>query len=339
MEGDRKKELDNIFELKEDTPIKVSFSKYSSFDRKGPRVLETKEVVQNDGATIGRLVDDLLFESKEHFKKNYIVFNGTKPTATTGKLVDIILDFYVELPTQTQVLNIIEENEFWKRSKTDTILKNLDDNFYNYLNVYFDSKINKKTIITTEELMLAEDLKDILLTHEYSKNIFKSNYQPQIKFKYNYSDVLIRGIIDMVVIDEKNKTIRFIDLKTGSNNADDFIKSFVKYRYYFQAYLYQLAFEEFKKISKYKDYTLLPFQFLYISRFEKLPLIFEVSDKWLNAAKYGFTFGSYEYKGIDKLTEEIKWHFKNNEFKLSKEIKESNGKIDLKGNLITVKNE
>lgn len=80
---------------------------------------------------------------------------------------------------------------------------------------------------------MASQIVDVLLTHEYSKDIF-SNPDAIYQLKFNYKDSIenqkfnFRGIIDIVLIDHKNKTVTLIDLKTGSNSALDFKNSFIK---------------------------------------------------------------------------------------------------------------
>ena len=84
-----------------------------------------------------------------------------------------------------------------------------------------------------------------------------------------------------------------------------------------------------------KGYKLLPFKFLYISRGEKIPLTFTVTNKWHKAAIDGFkTNDGYVYRGLDEILEEVTWHYDNNEFELPKFMKEANGNINLNDNFI-----
>lgn len=100
-------------------------------------------------------------------------------------------------------------------------------------------------------------------------------------------------------------------------------------------YLYQKALEKVIEDLKLKNYKILPFEFLYISKFEKVPVIYQSTKKWLERAKNGFiTNLGYKYKGVGELLNEINWHFENNEFKVSKEIKENNFNLLLNDDLI-----
>jgi cyanate lyase len=152
-----------------------------------------------------------------------------------------------------------------------------------------------------------------------------------------YKGFILRGIIDKILIDHKAKTIRFIDLKTGQGPVDEFISSFIKWRYYLQSAIYTLAYSEVCKILGLKDYKFLPFQFLYIGRSERIPLLFTVSKLWHKASIYGFTTkAGYKYKGLNELLEEVRWHVDNKVFDVTKKVHESNGSVLLEDSFISL---
>jgi hypothetical protein len=81
----------------------------------------------------------------------------------------------------------------------------------------------------------------------------------------------------------------------------------------------------------------MPFKFIYLSRTENFPLIYQVSEKWHNAALNGFMMaGKYKYRGLNHLLDDIYYHWKNKEFILPKEILEQNGCLILKDDFIEV---
>lgn len=326
--------LDNTNET---IDLTLSYSKLSDFDRNGGIALIRQNTETNDGIKLGSLVDDLLFNDKNYFNKHYYIFNGNKPTATLGALCDIILKNYNEIPTIKEVLNIVEKNNFWKRQKEDTVIKNFNiPEFWDYLKCKFEAK--DKVVITTDEHMTATDLVTILNTHPYSKSILKNDFENiyQLKFEIEYMSFKIRGIMDIVSIDHKNKLVYLIDLKTGKNSSLEFIDSFVKWRYYMQAAIYSLAFTEICDALKLEGYTLAPFQFLYISKTDKLPLVYKVSEKWIKASFLGFTLNKQHYKGINQLIDEIYWCWKNKEYIIPKEVIENNGVLTINDNFISI---
>lgn len=335
-----KSQLNNI--LNEDDEIldlELSYSKISDFDRNGPISLIRKSKVDNVGIKLGSIVDELLFNDKDTFKKSYYIFDEESPTGTLNTLTNIILNNYNDIPSKEEILNIISSNNLWNNVKKKEILLSYFDkeSFWNYLDCKFKS-INK-IIITTEEYNKALELVSILKTHDYSKNILNdinSEYYYQVKFKILILNTYIKGIIDIVKINHIDKTIEFIDLKTGSNSSLEFRDSFIKWRYYIQASLYQKSFKEICKELKLENYKLLPFKFLYISSKEKVPLVYEFTPKWEEASFIGFKYNNVYYKGINELILNIKWCWNNNQFTIPKEIIENNGLIKLNDSDIIV---
>lgn len=332
-------ELKELFGSNEIMTMPLSYSRISDFDRNGSKALLQKSFIENDGAKIGSITDDLLF-NENNFHKIYYRYDGSKPTATHGKLADIILKNYKSVPNKEELFKIVKKNKFWTNIVDENVLSNkvLDPDFISYINAQYMSKT--KTLITTEEWMLGNELRDILLIHDNSKHIFKGECElhSQVEFKFVYKGFTLRGVIDIVLIDHENKTIRMIDLKTGSNSLLEFMNSFIKWRYFLQEAVYMKSAKTVQNNLKIKNYKLLPFQFLYISRYEKIPFIFEIGSKWHNAALNGFkTTNNYEYKGLNALLDEIKWHLNNKVFDLPKEIYEANGFMELKDDFIILK--
>lgn len=331
-------ELNETFNLNEEV-LKLSFSRISDYSANGARALIQRRELSGQGILMGSLVDDWLFDNG-NFKDKYFIFDGNKPTATLGKLVDIVLENYIEKPNNDELLNICKNNEFWKRSKDETIIANFDtEEFHNYVDTMFDSK--GKTIIGMNDYIQALDIANTLRLHQYSKDYMqpKEGQQHIYQHEFNYElnkKVLLRGFIDIIIIDHNEQTIQFVDLKTGAPSADQFIFSFVSYRYYYQAAIYQKAIEHFKEMHpELNKYKLLPFKFLYIGRGELKPLKYTVTDKWINAAWNGFkTKSGYLKKGINDLVDEIIWHWSNKVYETTKEAYLNNGELILEDSSI-----
>jgi hypothetical protein len=321
--------------------LRLSFSRISAFDQDGPKTLVEKKELSGEGVLMGGLIDMLLFEP-DKVKDNYYIFEAKVPTATAKELADIITNNYNSMPSIPDVLKIIEVNGFWSSIKKETTLTNKfnNDDFWGYLKAVFESK--DKQIVSKEDYIRAEELVEVLRTHKNSKERLdfpteeESKYV-QVKLDFNYKQFNFRGIVDLIVVNHTDKTIKFIDLKTGAPAAQMFSQSFVKYRYYLQALLYTIGAESFKREYSLEDYRLLPFEFLYISRYQKIPLVYEVPTTWELAALRGFTTKSgYKYKGLDQLIAEIDWHWTHKEFDLPMEIVMANGLIVINDDFIEV---
>jgi hypothetical protein len=334
-------DLDRLFGKNDNIEQSLSYSRLSDFDRNGPAVLIKKSNINGYGMTIGSITDDLLLPAEGFkFEDNYIVCDFEKPTATLGSLIDIILENYTKVPSKEKILEICNTNNYWKRSKDDTIIANFNvDNFWDYINIHIQG--NDKNIISSVDKSKAENLIDSVKETKFEdiKYIFNNehNNYNQFKIDFEYNGVKFKGIIDRLIIDHKNKTVQLIDLKTGKDSALMFTNSFIKHRYYLQEAVYTKAFNHICEVLNLKGYSLLPFQFLYIGRSERIPLIYTVSKKWHKAAVEGFNIKEYVYKGLDELIEDVKWHFNNKEFEVPRKIYEQQGNIILNDNFIDIK--
>lgn len=345
-EDDDLEDLDRLFGKNElDSSRMFSFSRLSDFDRNGPVALIKRSVKKTHSLMIGSLVDDMVNEDID-INDIYFRYDGEKPTATLGKLTNIILDNYTKLPNKKEVLNIVKKNGYWSNTKNEeTLMQKFDiPAFWDYLKTMFNSK--DKIIVTTNDFILADDLATTVKTHDFTKDLFKPKKNVkvfyQIKFDIKYNNIIIKGVIDIVIIDYKNKTITLIDLKTGKDNALEFSNSFIKYRYYLQAAIYSKAFDficDKFKLNK-KQFKLNPFEFLYISKSEKIPILYKVSKKWNNAAINGFTTSyGYKYRGLDEIIDDVKWHLKNKVFDMPKNIYITKGNLTLNDNFIKLMDE
>ena len=335
---EKRSKLDQALDNTEQIDLILSYSKLSDFDRNGAVALVRNSRTENEGLKFGSLIDDLLFNDKDYFNKHYYIFDGEKPTATLGVLCDIILKNFITIPTEEEIVNIIILNKFWANVKNkDTLIEKFNNSeFWDYLKCKYET-VNK-VVITTKEYEDSKEIINILKTHKYSKPVLINEYEniSQVKFSIEYRKFKIHGILDLISIDHKNKIVYFTDLKTGKNPAIEFEESFIKWRYYFQGAIYCLAFFEICKNLNLKDYRLAPFQFLYISKSDKTPLLFKMTEKWILAAMNGFSINRYKFKGINELIDEIYWCWKNKEYNIPKYIVENNGIINLKDNFIEI---
>ena len=319
--------------------IKLSYSRISDYSRNGVKALIDREKVDNQGAKIGSIVDDLLFATDEEFDSKYMYFDGDKPTATRLKLANYLLkeyDEYDDIPGEKGLLEICKTNSFWKGSKDDTVLSKFnDDEFWGYIKAMHESK--SKLVITNQDKRVSQGIVDVLRTHKHSKDIFNFSGMSvyQYYFEIDYRDVLLRGYIDITLVDHEKKTVKFIDLKTGTPKYNEFLESFSrKWRYDLQSVVYKLAFARFCTDYELESYTLENFEFLYISRTERIPFIFEVPEEWIDASTNGYVNKwGYNIKGLNQLIDDITWHYNNNVFE-DKAIYESNGRLILETDII-----
>lgn len=340
----KENKLNILLNDEENIDLRLSYSRVSDFDRNGPQSLIRKSIIENDGVKHGSLVDMLLVDTltgSKDIEKTYVIIDENKPTATLGILCDIILDNYIELPNKEKILEIIKLNNLWGRTKDPIKLSEYFDipDFWNYLTHKFETK--NKIVVSVEDFNKAKKAVNTLLTHNFTYSYFAEQddieHFYQIEFKIKYKNFIFKGILDKLTIDHKNKSVYFEDIKTGEGKSTKFIESFIKYRYYFQGFLYQQAYNFLSKKYNFEGYGLKPFKFIYISKSEDFPIIFEMTEKWQIAAKNGFTTkNGFKYKGFDECIDNIYYHWKNKSYDFSKEIIENNGLISLNDEFIII---
>lgn len=327
--------------MKDENLIKLSYSRLADYDRNGAKALIDRDSQETTATKRGNLVNDLLF-GNVNIDETYFIKNHEDPKNTLLKLANIIVDNYLDIPSQEEIFKIIERNELWVRTKNhDKMLANFNvPEFWEYLELKL--KNIDKPLITPSMLVEAEELVYILTNHNHSKHFFKS-YNGRLitehAFKVKYGDsVLLRGIVDMIVIDDVNKTFRIIDLKTGVNKYSKFGQSILDWRYYLQEAVYMYASDVIKEELGVSDYTTLPFQFLYIGITEKIPVVYEVTENRHLSGIHGFTTPSgYTYKGMYQLIEEVEYLHRHKLFVYDYDTHRNNGLLMLRDVIVDVK--
>lgn len=328
--------------------LKISYSRLSDYDRNGASALLEKTQTQSTALSKGSLVNDLLFETVD-FEKKYTMKIYERPTATLLKLANIIIENFVTIPTNEEIEELIERNGFWKLVKRENLHTKYDTpEFWDYLENQITSV--DKISITPSMKLEADEIVSILKSHKNSSYFFNNpdlELHPEFLFNVDYYNILskskdvkpitLRGIVDMVVINRKDKTIRLVDLKTGSDKSSEFEYSFIKWRYYLQESVYMQAIDYIREKLNAVDYEVLPFQFLYIGLKEKIPAVFTVTEKWHNAALNGFeTKSGYRYKGLYELLNEIEYIWLNKTYDTPYLLQINKGQISLNDTFITV---
>lgn len=310
----------------------LSYSLLSSLDREGP-IKAVQETEPTEPMVFGTMVDQMMdgsFRMKNYYiAQNIDIGEKIKPAidlllldieSRMGEIsssdVDSDLSNYSD--TLIYVLNNNDIDYYKKRtaeSRAASIMK--DAGAIAYFKTAIES--SGKTVITHEMLADATECKNILKSHEFTKDIFKKNIEGcdayyQFKYKWKTADAFFKGMIDRLIIDHNNKKIKPFDLKTGGKPAMNFENSFFFYRYDIQAALYYVICKLIQK-EYYPDYEIDNFKFIYISRYEKQPLIWETPFGFLSKVFHGYTKNGRKYKGIKQLIDDYKW-YESNSFKV-----------------------
>jgi len=330
--------------LKQLVSNNISYSLLKAVDDSGPQALVNKIEIHNSGIDFGKRLDDFISLSSEEFNKKYLVADHSMSgdLEILAKIVanssfTVLDEDYFE-----QVIKIIDSNNFFKTvTKNETKIKKFNTpEFDHYVSLL--RKHPDKTFITYAEYTKLVDARFSLFNHKSTKKYFNCENHCeeiyQLEIIYQYKNKNIKTILDKLIINHYEKTIQPLDLKSGSVDSYEFIKSFFNYKYYIQGGLYQKAVEEWIKNTKLKDYLILPFKFIFLPTYNlNNPKTFIFTKKWYNASWKGFTTKSgYVYRGIDELIDIVSWHIENQIFNETKQFYE-NEEIELDDSFIIIK--
>lgn len=283
--------------------------------------------------------EDLWYTEKKHF----IIGDGVDMLLTTPELFDIIM-FVSELTEEDKpsgkglgvvhlayekflednmgfpnieeynnlILQAARELQWNPKWKDATIIKN----FTPYLS-YFLDLINSdgKIILTVEDKSKIDSLVVAIRTHENTAKYFTPTESivivKQMAIYWEIDGLPCKALLDLCVIDHRNKTILPIDIKTVGKPIAEFPKAMKERRYDIQAAWYTLAIQEFiKQNYEYHGYTMLNFKFIAASTTDSIviPIVYTCTDDLLRLGK----------EGSPKITQKVSF---GKDFVLRKQIK------------------
>lgn len=337
----------------------LNYSKLKDFDKNRydyyrKHVLKDKIVNINQSMILGSLVDCLLLEP-QNFSKMFTIASCSKPTGQMGEYVDELYTVLLELSDENgekkEKINNMMQYAFERfKVKNPNKFKGKD---FDYLKTQFSKKDSKTqssamdyflecvsgsdTYVIDQKLYdRAEKIKNLIAYGKYSGWIFQPSRTietyTQKPLLGNFEGVNIKGLLDIIVVNNTEKTIKGIDLKNVWS-PDDFNQSFLKMGYYLQASMYHYLLKDFAKSINKEDYKILPFEFLVCdTTLETVPHFYECDEDILKKGLYdGFVdkYGNF-YKSVKTLIEEIEFCTKNNSFNDTLELNSNNGKLKLK---------
>lgn len=266
-----------------------SYSTLSRFNREGfDKLDKLYDKLDTPSLLFGSVVDTLLTGGQKEFDDNYItaVFPNISDTmiAICNKAFLLYNSKYTtfnDIPDDI-ISKIGKECDFWAGDKWDKVrarkIKENDCNSY-YDILYLSMG---KKLISINLYQEAVACVDVLRSSESTKwyfekdNPFNNDIERfyQLKFKGSYEGINIRCMMDLVIVDHKNKKIIPCDLKTSSKPEWKFYDSYVQWRYMIQSQLYwEILHQNLCNHPIYKDYEIDNYRFIVISKFTKTPLV------------------------------------------------------------------
>ena len=264
----------------------LSYSKVKDVYDNPESLFEERKESKAEWLTFGTVVDIMLTDEEHLWDR--IMINDTVPSDQMKNITEYIVNNNLipdnidnNLSTDIGILSDTQIEECYTNTGSsvrwtiDTKRKKIAEEcseYYKLLKVGVD-----KMIISTELYDEADNLATLLRTEENTKHLFMSESDQlkenieilyQFKIKYVFEEMMCKSKIDIVVIDHDLEIVSLYDIKTGSDHPRKFLKQAIyKYKYGYQAVLYQKGFEEFiKSIPQLTHYKIEDFRFVYVSR-------------------------------------------------------------------------
>jgi hypothetical protein len=304
-----------------------SYSFLSKLDQMGYRAFESKPKV-GKAMNLGSFIDCYILTPDELEEK----FVKTLPPPTSSKkiLADFVIENFDELPTKEHLFELSRSLGLWSKWTTDRVIKGFDAEFIDYLKTSIENKY--KTPYTDEDLELANVCLNSLLNSHLTEHIFSpENYNLETLFQtkgiFELDDLHIKFMVDILTIDRSQKQVSIYDLKTGEEPLDSFEKSFIKYRYDIQYYLYTKGVSAILKDLDAEGYEVLPLKFIYLyKKAPEIPVIYKVP-KALDIYEGYTTKYGYEITGVKQLIDDYKFY--NGGYSVPRRVAENNGVVIL----------
>ena len=304
-----------------------------------PNLLTVQEKEDKDYFDFGSMVDSILLE--ESFNKKFtIVDEKSFPSESIRKIIKQCvdhalvhrIDFFDEM--EAKAIEIARENGMGGKTwKDERIFKDLKEKGSKYF--YTLSGARGKTLVSKKDHQQATKLVTTLQENRFTSKYFKASkdveLKPQFGIKTMYRGFECKCLFDMLIIDNKNKVIIPVDLKTTGDDVRNFPKSFLKFKYYIQAGLYKEILQASIKEMGYENYKILSFRFIVINSKGGEPIIYPVNDSQHQACLKGgwVKNGMYKFKGVNQLIEELEEHKKLSMYDYPLEVHHNKGIVEL----------
>jgi len=302
-----------------------SYSLLKRLDNLGPKAILTEFKGGSEVMEFGDLLDTLLLQPEELDNKFYFK-PIEKPKPQLQDLADFIINKYNKNPANEEILELSKDLNLFGRQKDETRLKTFDvDEFWNYIEAKREA--NGKTVFSPKTLDDANTAIAILKTHEKTSHLFKESddieHIDQLKLCTIIDDMEVKGMLDKVILNHKEKIITPYDLKATDVKQRSFPYIFNKMKYYLQSSLYHRMIVDWAK-EYYPDYTVEEFKFIVYSRADRYPFVWVVSDSVLNNGFYGYTdYKEKKIKGVVELLTEYYYYMNSENFIIEKEFVEN----------------
>lgn len=271
----------------------LSYSTLARFERDGFNKLNNLfDRVITPSLTFGSIVDALITGTIQEFEDNFYIISDLGDISETQKsIVAALFDAHNDAKslnsiTNEEILDACKKFSYGNNWRDITKINLIRTNGVQYFKALRESA--GKTTITMDEYLLAKKCVDSLKESDTTKFFFFDNpfdetsdyierlYQLKFKGEDTESHIPYRCMLDLIIVDHKNKTIQPVDLKTSSHFEYEFPESFLQWGYQIQARLYYRILEQnVRKDPYFKDFKILDYKFIVINKANLVPLVWD----------------------------------------------------------------
>lgn len=291
-----------------------SYSLLSGLSKGGPIAMygEKEDISDFDSIIIGSIVDALITEG--HPPDNMVIIDK-KPSnkalaiiKALSRRTDLPDTYLLSVKNKTQIKEECDSLEYYKNASTEQRIKHLKK-YTKYVKA-ISKHGDDAMIISSYQWSEANELvKNILHRFPF---LLEPNVIGQVKIVGKIDGFEIKGMLDFIVVDDENKVIHPFDLKTGIGSHNTFFdRGFINWRYYLQSSLYKELLAQAIIGTKYEDYKINNFRFLFCGRDDRLPIIYVVTDKWHKAGLNGFTYKNQYHPGVYEMLEDYQYYLEH----------------------------
>ena len=313
-----------------------SYSTLSRFQREGFAQLDhLYDKISTPSLQFGSMVDSLLTDGIEDYDNRFIALDYGQVSSTIIDIVKYLRHMYKGIHfdelTDGCILTALDTYNWQRNWKEDTrirVFKEKGEEYYNMLEV-----TEGKELVSCKDDLDAREcvklLKENSATGWYFQkdNPFDNIHRyKQLKFKGTYKEINLRCMADLIIVDDNAKTVLPCDLKTSSKPEYKFYESFINWNYCIQAQLYWYLIRQcMDKDPVFKDYKLLDYKFIVISRYTMFPLVWDFAGTICQGGLYTDKDGNNRhFPNWMELVEELDYYTKKSP-KVPMGIKENEG--------------
>lgn len=311
------------------------------------KYLLNEEVEEKDSqaSVVGRVVETLLFEPELFDNRFYLSACANSPTGLMLAFVEALYDA-TKLATNEdgEITRSFEElsrdayTESGFKIKYEAVIgKFIGSDAEIYYNEIRNVRSKGLTVVTANDVTnaekIVEELRNNFVTAGIINLVDSDRYtvlkQLQIE-GFEIDGYPLKGMLDLVIIDHKEKIISPYDLKVTWNIEGFYTEYYLYRRSYIQAYLYNKALEYYRD-KTFPNYLIEPMQFIVSDSINYYnPLIYKLTFDDLRDAESGFEYKGLKYEGVLSIIKDLKWAIENNVWNMKRENYILNGIVPLK---------